>query len=79
MAGTAVVILLIRLALLQDNRTVALTTTALGALFWVALLLMVQRRIRQLHRLSRPSRWMLVICSAACACFGALGVVLTLA
>ena len=79
LAGTAVVILLVRLALLQDNRAVALATTALAALFWVVLLVMVQRRIRQLHRLSRPSRWMLVTCSAACACFGALGVVLTLA
>jgi len=79
LAGTAVVILVIRLALLQDNRAIALTTTALAALFWVILLGVVQRRIRRLHRLSRPSRWMLVICSAACACFGALGVVLTLA
>jgi hypothetical protein len=79
LAGTAVLILLIRLALLQDNRTIALITTALGALCWVTLLVIVQRRIQALARPGRPSRKVLALMSAACACFGALGVVLVLA
>jgi hypothetical protein len=79
LAGTAVMTLMIRLALLHDNRTVALATSALGALCWAALLIMVQRRIRSLGRPGRPSRRILVVSSAACACFGVLGVVLVLA
>ncbi len=79
LAGTAVLALLVRLALWHDNRSVALTTTALGALCWVALLTMAQRRIRQIGARPRPSRWILLACAAACTCFGALGVVLVLA
>src|SRR5688572_24383862 len=79
LAGTATLILLIRLALLHDNRAVALTMSALGALCWVILLVMVQRRIRALGRLGRPSRWTLAVSAAACTCLGALGVVLVLA
>jgi hypothetical protein len=79
LAGTAVLILLVRLALLQDNRTIAVTMSALGALCWVTLLIIVQRRIRALALPGRPSRKVLAVMAAACACFGALGVVLVLA
>lgn len=78
LAGTAVLILLVRLALLQDNESGALISAALGALCWVALLATVQRRIREIPAQTRPSRWILATCAAACACFGALGVVLVL-
>ncbi|GIH04594.1 hypothetical protein Rhe02_26610 [Rhizocola hellebori] len=79
LSATAVLVLLIRLALLQDNRAVAITVTALGALSWVTLLAVVQRRIYALGQLARPSRWILILVAAVCACFGALGVVLALA
>jgi hypothetical protein len=79
LAATASLVLLIRLALLQNNRAVAITITALGALCWVVLLAAVQRRIYALGRLTRPSRKILIVAASACACFGALGVVLVLA
>jgi hypothetical protein len=79
LSGTAVLILLVRLALLHDNRALALSTTALGALCWVTLLVGVPRRIHALARPGRPSRKIMASMAAACACFGALGGVRVLA
>jgi hypothetical protein len=79
LAATAALVLLIRLALLQDNRAVAMTVAALGALCWLVMLVVVQRRIHALGRLARPSRKILMVVAGACACFGTLGVVLVLA
>lgn len=78
LAATGALALLVRLALLHPNRSTALTVTALGALGWVALLVTTHRRIRDIPSGSRPSRRALFACAAACACVGALGVVLVL-
>ena len=79
LAATVVLALITRLALLHPSRSLALAVTALSGLCWVALLATAHRRIRKISAAARPSRRVLFACTAACACFGALGVVLVLA
>ncbi|HCT76079.1 MAG TPA: hypothetical protein DGG94_03275 [Micromonosporaceae bacterium] len=75
LAATAVAVLLGRLAAEKGM----LAPAALGALIWVIMLAVVQRRIQALRSpQTRPPGRLLMLTAAACACFGALGVLLVL-
>lgn len=75
LTATAAAILLLRLALQHHNRALAITVSALTALCWVTLVILVQRRVRTLPA-SLTSALPLILTTAGCLCLGVLGVVL---
>jgi uncharacterized membrane protein YidH (DUF202 family) len=72
---TVAAILLLRLALQHHNRALAITVSALAALTWVVLLVLVQRRVHALPA-ALTSAVPLVLATLGCLCLGILGVVL---
>lgn len=75
LSATVAAILLMRLALTHPNRALAITISALGALSWVALLVVVHRRVHALPA-TLTSALPLVLTTLGCLCLGVLGVVL---
>src|SRR5690349_18352425 len=75
LTATVAAILLLRFALQHHNRALAITVSALAALLWVMLLVVVQRRVRSLPA-TLTSAMPLILTTFACLCLGVLGVVL---
>lgn len=79
LAGTVVVILLLRLAIFKENRTAAVAITAVVALSWVVLLVAIQRRVRALARpVALRSTGVLTLTATTGVAFAMLGVLLIL-
>jgi hypothetical protein len=70
LVATVVAILLLRLALREGQ---GIGVLGVAALCWVALIVIVQRRV---NSLARPAGRAIVLTAAACVAFGVLGVVL---
>ena len=75
LTATVAAILLLRLALQHQNRSVAIAVSAIAALGWVVLIVLVQRRLRALPATLASAR-PLVLITLACLGLGVLGVVL---
>ena len=75
LTATVSAILLLRLALEHPNRALAITVSALAALCWVTLLVLVQKRVRALPA-TLTSATPLILTTLGCLGLGVLGVVL---
>ena len=75
LTATVSAILLLRLALQHHHRALAITVSALTALAWVTMLVLIQKRVRALPA-TLPSATPLLLTTLGCLCLGVLGVVL---
>lgn len=75
LTATVSVILLLRFALQHHSHAVAITVSALTALLWVTLLVLIQRRVHALPATLASAR-PLILTTLGCLCLGVLGVVL---
>jgi uncharacterized membrane protein YidH (DUF202 family) len=75
LTATVSAILLVRFALQHHNRAVAITVSALTALLWVTLIVLIQRRVHDLPA-SLASARTLILATLGCLGLGVLGVVL---
>jgi uncharacterized membrane protein YidH (DUF202 family) len=75
LTATVSAILLLRFALQHHNHAVATTVSALAALLWVTLIVLIQRRVRALPTTLTSARH-LILTTLGCLGLGVLGVVL---
>jgi hypothetical protein len=75
LSATVSAILLLRFALQHHNRAVAIAVSALAALTWVMLLVLIQKRVRALPA-TLASGAPLTLITLGCLSLGVLGVVL---